>query len=40
MTKFDELMDIITRNKSKSAKNIVADDKEDDDIEIEVSGTE
>ena len=40
MTKFDELMDIITRNKSKSAKKIVADDKEDDDIEIEVSGTE
>jgi hypothetical protein len=40
MTKFEELMDIITRNKSKSAKKIaVKEDKEDDDIELEVSGT-
>ena len=47
MTKFDELMGIITRNKNKkkfpesenfSAKT--AQNNEDDDIEIEVSGSE
>lgn len=40
MTKFDELMDIITRNKNKSTKKIIVDDKQDDDIQLEVSGSE
>jgi hypothetical protein len=43
MTKFDELMDIITRNK-KDKKSIPAISKsniaEDDDMELEVSGSE
>lgn len=41
MTKFEELTDIISHNKNKSAKKIFDDDKEDDDdIELEVSGSE
>jgi hypothetical protein len=40
VTKFDELMDIITRNKNKSTKKINVDDKQDDDIQLEVSGSE
>ena len=40
MTKFEDLMDIIIRNKNKSAKKIVADDKDDNDIQLEVSGSE
>jgi hypothetical protein len=40
VTKFDELMDIITRNKNKSTKKIIVDDKQDDDIQLEVSGSE
>ena len=40
MTKFEELTDIISRNKNKSAKKIFDDDKEEDDIELEVSGSE
>jgi len=43
MTKFEELMDIITRNKNKSAKKTIANDKQqedDTDIEIEVSGSD
>jgi hypothetical protein len=46
MTKFEELMDIITRNKNNdnkkpAIKNIdIAEDKEDNDIQLEVSGTE
>ena len=44
MTKFDELMDIIThnKNKDKKARDIAfsQDDKQDDDIEIEVAGAE
>ncbi|MDW0128640.1 MAG: hypothetical protein QOK87_09735 [Nitrososphaeraceae archaeon] len=39
MTKFEELTDIISHNKNKSAKEIFDDDKEDD-IELEVSGSE
>jgi hypothetical protein len=43
MTMFDELMDIITRNK-KDKKSIPAISKsniaEDDDMELEVSGSE
>jgi hypothetical protein len=35
MTKFEELTDIISHNKNKSAKKIF-----DDDIELEVSGSE
>lgn len=40
MTKFEELTDIISRNKNKSAKKIFDDDKEEDDIELAVSGSE
>jgi hypothetical protein len=43
MTKFEELTDIISHNKNKDkklAKKIFDDDKEDDDIELEVSGSE
>jgi hypothetical protein len=43
MTKYEELTDIITHNKNKDkklAKKIFDDDKEDDDIELEVSGSE
>jgi preprotein translocase subunit SecD len=40
MTKFEELMDIITRNKNKPAKKILTKDKDDNDIELEVSGSE
>jgi len=43
MSKFEELTDIITHNKNKDkklAKKIFDDDKEDDDIELEVSGSE
>jgi len=45
VTKFDELMDLIGRNKNKDKKNAIksnniAEDKEDDDIELEVSGSE
>lgn len=41
MTKFEELTDIISHNKNKSAKKIFDDDKEEeDDIELEVSGSE
>ncbi len=40
MTKFEELTDIISRNKNKSAKKIFDNDKEEDDIELEVSGSE
>ncbi|MGC2441505.1 MAG: hypothetical protein WA390_08810 [Nitrososphaeraceae archaeon] len=40
MTKFEELTNIISHNKNKSAKKIFDDDKEDDDIELEVSGSE
>jgi hypothetical protein len=40
MTKFEELTDITSHNKNKSAKKIFDDDKEDDDIELEVSGSE
>jgi hypothetical protein len=43
MTKFEELTDIITHNKNKDkklAKKVFDDDKEDDDIELEVSGSE
>jgi hypothetical protein len=43
MTKSEELMDLIGRNKNKSAKKIIANDndkQEDDDIELEVSGSE
>ena len=42
MTKFEELMDLITHNKNKSktiASKNVANDKQDDDIELEVSGS-
>lgn len=41
MTKFEELMDLIDHNKNKSRK-IIANDKQedDDDIELEVSGSE
>lgn len=42
MTKFDELMDIITHNKNKDKKPFsgkTPQNKDDDDIEIEVSGT-
>ena len=39
MTKFEELMDLITHNKNKSRK-IIAEDKQDNDIELEVAGTE
>jgi hypothetical protein len=43
MTKFEELMDLIGRNKNKSAKKIIANDndkQEDNDIELQVSGSE
>ncbi len=43
MTKFEELTDIISHNKNKDkklAKKIFDDDKEDYDIELEVSGSE
>lgn len=45
MTMFEELTDIITHNKNKdqqkSVNKMFADDKqEDDDIELEVSGSE
>jgi hypothetical protein len=40
MTKFEDLTDIITHNKSKSVKKILTVDKEDNDIELEVSGSE
>jgi hypothetical protein len=41
MTKFEELTDIITRNKNKSAKKVIVDNKQEyDDIELEVSGSE
>ena len=43
MTKFEELTDLIWRNKNKSAKKIIANDndkQEDDDIELEVPGSE
>ena len=43
MTKFEELTDIISHNKNndkKLAKKIFDDDKEDGDIELEVSGSE
>ena len=43
MTEFEELTDIISHNKNKDkklAKKIFDDDKEDDDIELEVSGSE
>lgn len=43
MTKFEELTDIITHNKNKDkklAKKIFDDDKEDDDIDLEVTGSE
>lgn len=43
MTKFEELMDLITRNKNKGKKSvekILQEDKENDDIELEVSGSE
>lgn len=43
MTRFEELTDIISHNKNKDkkiAKEIFDDDKEDDDIELEVSGSE
>jgi hypothetical protein len=39
MTKFDELMDLITHNKNKCRK-IIVDDKQDDDIQLEVSGSD
>jgi hypothetical protein len=43
MTKFEELTDLIGRNKNKSAKKIIANDndkQDDNDIQLEVSGTE
>jgi hypothetical protein len=43
MTKFEELIDLISRNNNKSAKKIIANDndkQEDDDIQLEVSGTD
>jgi hypothetical protein len=43
MTKFEQLMDLIGRNKNKSAKKIIANynhKQEDDDIQLEVSGSE
>ncbi len=43
MTKFEDLTDIISHNKNKDkklAKKIFDDDKEDNDIELEVSGSE
>ena len=43
MTKFEELTNIISHNKNidkKLAKKIFDDDKEDYDIELEVSGSE
>jgi hypothetical protein len=41
MTKFEELMDLIGRNKNKPTKKIIANDKqEDDDIGLKVSGAE
>lgn len=39
MTKFEELMELITRNKNKSARK-VNDKQDDDDIQLEVSGNE
>jgi hypothetical protein len=42
MTKFEELTDIITHDKNKDKKlaKKIFDDIEDDDIELEVSGSE
>jgi len=43
MTKFDELMDLITHNKNKDKKTTLASNSkfdDDKDIEIEVSGSE
>jgi hypothetical protein len=45
ITNFEELMDIITRNKNKDKKHAIknidiAGDKEQDDIQLEVSGSE
>ena len=42
MTKFEELMDLITHNKNKDKKSQKNDfsENEDDDIQLEVSGSE
>jgi hypothetical protein len=41
MTKFDELMDIITRNKNKNKKPFSEETSQNnDDIQLEVSGSE
>ncbi len=43
MTKFDELMDLITHNKNKDKKTTLASNSkfdDDKDIEIEVSGSD
>jgi len=42
MTKFEELMDLITHNKNKGKRPAIkiAEVKEDNDIQLEVSGSE
>jgi hypothetical protein len=43
MTKFEDLLEIISRNKNKgkmSVKTVFTEDKEDNDVELEVSGSE